>query len=650
MDKKASILLTLIIIVAALYRLDFLYALDFRIDSDEAIVGLMAKHLTEGSAFPVFYYGQHYMGSFEPWVASIFFELFGISAISLKLVPFCFSLLLIPVVFLLGKECGGNNTGLISAMYIACAPPVLAVWSSMARGGFIETVLLSALALLVFVRWLQDSKPSLLRIFILGLIAGFGWWTNNQIIYVMCATGWIGLGRLLSEKKAFQHIFSHTIVGLCAFFIGSIPFWMYNFENDFASFGIFSFSGDVLSHLAGVFTTALPVLFGAKRYWETKDFFPLSTLIIFVLYGGMLLFYFKSRGLSFLRALSLKVKERAGIEVMSVMFLFSILIFSLSSFGYLAQAPRYLLPLYVPISVLIAWVLTHCISERLVKSGLFVIIFFLNICFAYGKGRTLPGPELVYEGERVAHNHDELISVLNEKQISWIRTNYWIGYRLAFETKENVKFLVFGKPKQVRIPKYVEAFYKEHSSSDYVPLLTVPKEAAVVKTAFDAQGLRYKVRRIKNYELIYEIENKFPKAVYLDVQSYALQASDSEESLVNTADDDLSTRWGSGRAQTKDMHITASFPHPRNISGVSFDLGNFFHDYPRGFDIDVYDSDGKRHHVLKNKEYQAMKYHMAQGGAFTFRWPAINTSRIVLRQTGKDPVFDWSIAELRIIE
>lgn len=37
-----------------------------------------------------------------------------------------------------------------------------------------------------------------------------------------------------------------------------------------------------------------------------------------------------------------------------------------------------------------------------------------------------------------------------------IRTNYWIGYRLAFETEERVRFVVFQEPGQVRLPDYEE--------------------------------------------------------------------------------------------------------------------------------------------------------------------------------------------------
>ena len=46
-------------------------------DCDQAIVGLMAKHLVEGRAFPLFYYGQTYMLGVDAWVAAPFFLLAG---------------------------------------------------------------------------------------------------------------------------------------------------------------------------------------------------------------------------------------------------------------------------------------------------------------------------------------------------------------------------------------------------------------------------------------------------------------------------------------------------------------------------------------------------------------------------------------------
>src|SRR5688572_23544529 len=42
-------------------------------DSDQAIVGLMAKHLSELRTFPLFFYGQNYMLGVQSWVIAPFF-------------------------------------------------------------------------------------------------------------------------------------------------------------------------------------------------------------------------------------------------------------------------------------------------------------------------------------------------------------------------------------------------------------------------------------------------------------------------------------------------------------------------------------------------------------------------------------------------
>lgn len=54
-------------------------------DADQAITGLMAMHLAEGRAFPIFYYGQNYMLAVEAWLAAPVFLLAGASVTTLKL-------------------------------------------------------------------------------------------------------------------------------------------------------------------------------------------------------------------------------------------------------------------------------------------------------------------------------------------------------------------------------------------------------------------------------------------------------------------------------------------------------------------------------------------------------------------------------------
>jgi hypothetical protein len=53
-------------------------------DADQAIVGLMAKHLAELRAFPLYFYGQHYLLGVEAWLAAPFFLAFGVSVPVLK--------------------------------------------------------------------------------------------------------------------------------------------------------------------------------------------------------------------------------------------------------------------------------------------------------------------------------------------------------------------------------------------------------------------------------------------------------------------------------------------------------------------------------------------------------------------------------------
>src|SRR6186713_2434483 len=60
--KRLALLVGLLIVAAVVFRSVFFLEFDESyFDSDQAIVGLMAKHLAEGRARPLFFYGQEYM-------------------------------------------------------------------------------------------------------------------------------------------------------------------------------------------------------------------------------------------------------------------------------------------------------------------------------------------------------------------------------------------------------------------------------------------------------------------------------------------------------------------------------------------------------------------------------------------------------------
>jgi hypothetical protein len=80
----ATLLLAGLVLLRAL---PFVWWEDVHFDSDQAIVGLMAKHISEGRAFPLFFYGQNYMLAIEAYLAAPLMLLAGGSTVTLLKAP-----------------------------------------------------------------------------------------------------------------------------------------------------------------------------------------------------------------------------------------------------------------------------------------------------------------------------------------------------------------------------------------------------------------------------------------------------------------------------------------------------------------------------------------------------------------------------------
>src|SRR5690606_27571891 len=63
---------------------------DVYFDADQAVMGLMAKHIAEGRAFPVFQYGAPYVMVIEAYLAAPLIALAGPSPLALRLRRFPF--------------------------------------------------------------------------------------------------------------------------------------------------------------------------------------------------------------------------------------------------------------------------------------------------------------------------------------------------------------------------------------------------------------------------------------------------------------------------------------------------------------------------------------------------------------------------------
>ena len=93
-------------------------------DSDQAIHGLMAKHLSEGRAFPLFFYGQTYMLGVEAWVAVPFFWIAGPTVGALRFSMLAWNIAFgVLLVVGLRRDAGLRPwTALVPALFFLAAP------------------------------------------------------------------------------------------------------------------------------------------------------------------------------------------------------------------------------------------------------------------------------------------------------------------------------------------------------------------------------------------------------------------------------------------------------------------------------------------------------------------------------------------------
>lgn len=659
MDRNTRfdwVYLLLLMAVALVLRLDFLIPVNFVVDADEAIVGLMAKHISEGGPIPTFYYGQHYMGSLEPLLVAFCFKAFGTSAISLKIVPLIFSLGLIVVVYLIGREVGNAWTARSAALFTAIPASSLVVWSGKSRGGFIEILFLGACAMLLAIRWLKQSDPKLFSTFVIGFVLGFGWWTNNQIIFFMLPIGLFMLGRLLWCRSArglskARKILAHALLGIVAFLVGGAPFWIYNINHEFVSFEMFGSAekGDLFKHVSGLFSTSLPIILGAKRFWDYEDLFPSASLIAFSLFGTLFLVVIWHRLKDLVRLFTLKVSENEQVEILLVFVVTTMAVFTLSSFGYLIQAPRYLLPLYIGVYVLCGKGIEYLArGSRAIAFGYIFSIVGFNLASCYVHGRAIPGEPFVFKQQRVERDHSSLIAWLDSHSITYVRTNYWIGYRLAFETGERVKFSVFQEPPQVRIKSYeLEA---EAEGREHMPLVLVPAQSPLVEQGLSAFGISYMAEDVGGYRVLYDL--KTHEHPYKPIPKDRMQASSSSNSgeAANAIDNNLETRWGTGAPQKPGQEFAVSLKEPIELVGFRYHLGKWFHDYPRKLRIEVISPDGTKKTILDDAASEGVRYLSYGNPEWGVYFDAIPVQKVVLTQMGNEGFFDWSIGEVDLLQ
>ena len=147
-------------------------------DSDQAIVGLMAKHLSEFRALPIFFYGQDFMLAVEAWLAAPLFLIAGPSVTALKLpllgIHLAVTLLLLRM---LQQELQLRPLlALVPTLFFIAAPVGTVELMLEANGGNVEPFLY------VLLLWLLRRQPLMF-----GAVLGVGFLNREFTAYGFAA-------------------------------------------------------------------------------------------------------------------------------------------------------------------------------------------------------------------------------------------------------------------------------------------------------------------------------------------------------------------------------------------------------------------------------------------------------------------------------
>ena len=213
--------------------LAWLYSVD--VNPDGAIVHLMVRHVIEGGPWPVFFYGQAYMGSFEPLVSALVARLFGFSTFAVCCGTALFGAATVICAAFWAWHAAGRRAGAITlALLILGLQPYIHYFAS-PRGGYgallfftTSTLALGAHLLEREIRGAPRNAPWFL---VLGIGAGIGFWSNFLVLPAIAAIGlsfiaWRGF-------RAFRARIVFPAIG--GFALGSLPMWIWNARNGWAT-------------------------------------------------------------------------------------------------------------------------------------------------------------------------------------------------------------------------------------------------------------------------------------------------------------------------------------------------------------------------------------------------------------------------------
>ncbi|MFC4021178.1 hypothetical protein ACFOW4_24995 [Micromonospora sp. GCM10011542] len=194
-------------------------------NSDEATMGLAALHIARGQDFPVWFYGQQYMGTLEAYLAAPVFAVAGPSLSGLRLPTLALYAVFVLLAWRLTLRLTGDRWfGLLVVVLLALGSDRVVKNQLIAGGGYPEMTA-AGVALALLAVDLATGRPGrrLPRWAAWGFLAGLMLWVDPLVLPYIAATAAV----LVAYRRRELRGAAGVLLGLAAL-VGAAPMLTYS--------------------------------------------------------------------------------------------------------------------------------------------------------------------------------------------------------------------------------------------------------------------------------------------------------------------------------------------------------------------------------------------------------------------------------------
>jgi hypothetical protein len=383
-------------------------------NSDEAVVGLMARHMIDGQ-FATFFWGQAYGGSQEALLAVPGFVIAGSGWLALRAIPLVLFLATLVLVWRIGLRTIGPRAASVAVALYWIWPSFVIYVLTHELGFYGSDVFYCALVLLLALRLAE--QPDRARAGLLGLVAGLAFWQTSQIVPIIVAVvAWI----VWTERGALRRLW----IALIGAAIGASPWLAWNLTHGWASLSLPSGAETSYEHRLRVFfSPVLPMMLGLRTPVSQKPLLP-SAALVDAIYVALL-------ALFLVGAYRARHRPASLLYVVAAVYPF---VYGLASQTFDSSDPRYVVVLTPVLSLLAAQLMTGQIRALVILAGIAVVSLVTLQRLERLPTRALTSAAL----PTAPRNLEPLVSTLDGLHLDRVYAPYLLAYVLDFDTKERI--------------------------------------------------------------------------------------------------------------------------------------------------------------------------------------------------------------------